>query len=212
MRYLVLDCEAVAIGDVETYLEPVSAPANYKDPEKIAAYEKEAKVAQAAKAALDIDLARIVAIGWKCDGLTETLLAKDEVQERELLGKLWDAFFAGRRMDDWHVAVTFNGMGFDLPLLMRRSLYLGVAAPKLQLDRYKHPHVVDLMAMLSLDGRLKYHGLQFYANRFGIPVNDGISGSEIAQAVADGKWDLVQRHCASDVETTYALANRMGVL
>ena len=65
MRYIVLDLESHAIPDAATYLtEPVEAPSNYKDPEKIAAYIKDAKQAQLDKAALDIDLARIVCLGF----------------------------------------------------------------------------------------------------------------------------------------------------
>jgi DNA polymerase elongation subunit (family B) len=217
MTHLILDVETVAIDGVETYLEPVSAPSNYKDPDKIAAYIADQQKAQAAKAALDIDLARIVAIGYRAitpgqTPIQDTLILKDEVQECRAIGLLWETFFSGYSPDDWAVTVTFNGLGFDLPLLLRRSLYLGIRAPKLQLDRYKHPNVIDLLDILSLQGRLKYHGLQFYANRFGIGVPSDITGAEIAAAVAEGNWTAVEEHCTADVETTYALAKRMGVL
>lgn len=217
MRHLTLDVEAVAIDDVDTYLEPVSAPSNYKDDSKIAAYVAEKRAELVSKAALDIDLARIVAIGYEWHGdpapFHEVMLCKDETQERTNLGKFWDTFWPESvTRNDWSIAVTFNGMGYDLPLLLRRSLYLGVRSPKLQLDRFKHPEVIDLMQLLSLDGRLRMHGLQFYANRFGIPVDDDIVGAEVGAAVAADDWASVEKHCAADVQTTTALAKRMGVL
>src|SRR6185295_5935446 len=151
MRHLILDIEAVAIDDVATYLEPVSAPSNYKDEAKIAAYIAEETKRQIDKAALDIDLARIVAIGYQWLGddhpFHEVLLCKDETQEMTNLGKLWDAFWKVY-IPGHTVAVTFNGLAYDLPLLLRRSLYLGVTAPKLQLDRYKHIDAIDLMEIL----------------------------------------------------------------
>jgi len=216
MRHLIIDVETVAIDDVATYLEPVSAPSNYKDEAKIAAYIAEETKRQTDKAALDIDLARIVAIGYyiefpdqSVDG--NVLLCKDETQEMTNLGKLWDTFWKVY-VPGGTVAVTFNGLAYDLPLLLRRSLYLGVTAPKLQLDRYKHIDAIDLMQILCMDGRLKMHGLQFYANRFKIPVEQDITGADIGAAVAAGDWAAVERHCAADVQTTYLLAKRMGIL
>lgn len=216
MRHLVIDVEATAIDDLDTYLtEPVEAPSNWKDPVKIAQYIKDAKAAQIAKAALDIDLARIVAIGYQLVGETasvaDVVLCKDETQEMTALGVLWDTFWRVY-MPGHTIAVTFNGLAYDLPLLLRRSLYLGVTAPKLQLDRYKHVDAIDLMQILCLDGRLKMHGLQFYANRFKIPVEQDITGADIGAAVAAGDWAAVEKHCAADVQTTYLLAKRMGVL
>ena len=209
MRYLIVDCETAPIKDVETYLEPVSAPQNYKDPEKIKAYEAEERKRQAEKAALDIDLARLVAIGYHDidSGQSDVLLMRDEFEERNLLGKFWD-FWGGLGT----CAVTFNGLAYDIPLLLRRSLYLGVRAPKLQLERFKHPEVIDLMQILSLDGRLKLHSLRFYANRFGIPVNDELTGADIAEAVRNEDWLAVDKHCAADVATTLALAKRIGAV
>jgi hypothetical protein len=212
-RYIVLDLESHAIPDAATYLtEPVDAPSNYKDPEKIAAYIKDAKQAQLDKAALDIDLARIVCLGL-ADGIgSEVQLFKDQTQEMTALGEFFDKFFRSHNTADWPVLVTFNGLGFDLPLLLRRALYLGVKAPQIQIDRYKHPHVIDLMDLLSYSGKMKAHSLAFYCSRFGIPVNDENTGKDIAALIAADNWAAVEAHCASDVAATYALAKRMGVL
>jgi predicted PolB exonuclease-like 3'-5' exonuclease len=196
--------------------EPVDAPSNYTKPEAIAAYVAKAKQAQLDKAALDIDLARIVCLGFLVHGAStpeaEMHLMRDETQERTLLGAFFTQFFSSHNTADWPILVTFNGLGFDLPLLLRRALYLGVRAPNIQIDRYKHPHVIDLMALLNLDGRLKSHSLRFYANRFGIPVDDESTGADIGALVEADNWQAVEAHCASDVAATYALAKRMGVL
>ena len=211
MRYLILDVEAVAIDDVATYLEPVSAPSNYKDPEKISAYIAEETNRRIEMAATDIDLARLVAIGWECGEESGCYLFKDEVQEMTGLGEFWQRFWPVYLPGNT-VAVTFNGLAYDLPLLLRRSLYLGVKAPKLQLDRYKHQDVIDLMQLLTLDGRLKWHSLAFYANRFRIPYPQDIDGSHIAAAVVAEQWDAIKEKCQFDVATTKALAHRMGIL
>jgi predicted PolB exonuclease-like 3'-5' exonuclease len=216
MRYIVLDLESHAIPDASTYLtEPVEAPSNYTKPEAIAAYVAKAKQAQLDKAALDIDLARIVCLGWLEHGPADdkdTHIFKDDIEERRIIGQFFDVFFQSRNTADWPILVTFNGLGFDLPLLLRRALYLGVRAPNIQIDRYKHPHVIDLMDLLSYSGKMKPHSLSFYCQRFGIPVNDENSGKDIAALIAADNWAAVERHCASDVQATYQLAKRMGII
>jgi hypothetical protein len=97
-------------------------------------------------------------------------------------------------------------------LLLRRALYLGVKSPNIQIDKFKHPHVIDLMDLLSYSGKMKPHSLSFYCQRFGIPVNDENSGKDIAALIAADNWPAVEAHCASDVAATYALAKRMGVV
>lgn len=216
MRYIVLDLESHAIPDAATYLtEPVDAPSNYTKPEAIAAYVAKAKQAQLDKAALDIDLARIVCFGTidsTLNPVPETHVLKDQTQEMTLLGAFFDDEFSSRNTADWPILVTFNGLGFDLPLLLRRALYLGVKAPNIQIDRFKHPHVIDLMDLLSYSGKMKPHSLSFYCQRFGIPLNDENSGKDIAALIAADNWAAVEAHCASDVQATYALAKRMGVV
>ncbi len=210
-RHLIVDVETVAIKDVETYLEPVSAPSNYKDSEKIKAYIIEETQRQAAKAALDIDLARIVCLGWQMGEEAGHWIIKDEIAEQTILAEFWRQFWPVY-VPGHTIAVTFNGLNYDLPLLLRRSLYLGVPAPKLQLERFKHADAIDLMQILSMDGRLKLHGLRFYCQRLGIPVDDESVGADIAGLVAAGDWAAVEKHCTADVAATHALAVRMGVL
>ena len=69
-----------AIGNAADYLEPATAPANYKDADKIAAYIAEAQAKALDRAALDLDLCRIVAVGFMAAGDAEptVLLARDE--------------------------------------------------------------------------------------------------------------------------------------
>src|SRR4029077_723393 len=210
-RHLIIDCETVAINDVQTYLEPPTAPSNYKDEAKIAAYIAEESKRLGEKAALDIDLARIVCLGWQLGEEAGHWIIKDEIAEQTILAEFWRQFWPVY-VPGHTIAVTFNGLNYDLPLLLRRSLYLGVPAPKLQLERFKHADAIDLMQILSMDGLLRLHGLRFYCQRFGIPVDDESVGSDIASLVAAGDWEAVAHHCTADVAATAALAVRMGIL
>lgn len=208
----VVDLEAVAVPDADVYLEPVSAPSNWKDEQKIAAEVKRLQAEALSKAALDIDLARIVALGISRPGYETEVLTTQHRTEADILTWLWERWqsvpYGERKM------VTFNGLSYDVNLLLRRSLYLGVKAPQIQTDRFKHPEVIDLFAILSRDGQQKpWHGLQFYLARFGFPkAGNDITGAEIGKAYAEGDWAAIERHCRLDVDGTKWLAERIGAI
>jgi len=235
MRYLT-DIETVSLVDAEQYLDPLEpipqpdlsliVPAkNLVDPAKIAAdIEKRKQAAVEAhreqceqqelkrrelleRCALDLDLCRIVAVGWMREDWNEPEVATCVTEEREagVLRLFWDEL-------DNRVTIGYNQIGFDLPILQRRSLYLGVHAPQLNLDKYRSPHI-DLQQRLSLNGTKPYRSLNWYCRRMKLDVPcDQNSGKDIGQLVADGKWDEVADHCRADILKTRALAERMGIL
>lgn len=209
---IVFDCETVAIDGAGAYLEPVSAPANYKDEAKIAAYCEQAQKDALGKAALDIDLGRIVALG-STHGAEDVIvaLARDEQDEADILRAFWSRV-SSESTYNRPTLIGFNCLGYDLPLMLRRSMYLGVKAPRFQMGKYRHDGIEDLMLHLSFDGMVKYRGLSFYCKRFGLEVPDETSGSDIAALHAAGDWDGIANHCRADVLKTAALARRVGVL
>lgn len=210
---LILDIETVPIDGAGEYVEEPSAPSNYKDAVKIAEYVADAKRKAIERAGLDPDLGRICAIGWMQEGRDVepvVIVCPDEAAERRALLELWLEIMlpnGGHR-----AIVSFNGLRFDLPFVLRRSLYLHVDTPHMILDRYRTPHI-DLEARLSYNGTIKEHSLAFYAKRFALPVAEPeIDGSMIATLAADGSWDAIRAHCASDVLLTHALASRLGYI
>jgi predicted PolB exonuclease-like 3'-5' exonuclease len=204
-RRIVFDVETAPLVDAGDYLEPAEAPANYKDEDKIAAFVAEKNAENLQRAGLDVDLCRVVALGFRDErGTVRAACARDEGEERGLLHEFWDA--VGER----HL-VGFNCLGFDLPVLFRRSLYLGVARPGIGIDRFRHPNVTDLMRELDFNGAIKSRSLAFYCKRFGIVSDDTLTGADIAQAVAEGRWSEVQAHVTADVEKTAALGVRLGL-
>lgn len=161
-RRLVFDIETAPLPDAKDYIEPAEAPANYKDPVKIALAIAEKNVEALTKCGLDCDLCQIVAIGWQLEGdepLSATL-AGFNGDEALMLRAFW-ALASDRHL------IGFNCLGFDLPVLLRRSLYLGVKTPHLQIDKYKHPQITDLKRVLDFNGALRSRSLSFYAKRFG---------------------------------------------
>jgi predicted PolB exonuclease-like 3'-5' exonuclease len=208
-RSLVFDIETYPIDGAKEYLEPVSAPSNYSKPEAIKGYVEKATAEQLGRCALDPDLARIVAIGLYTDDQNyRVTLAGTELQEREALTAFWEALgpYPYPRL------IGFNVLAFDLPVIIRRSQYLGIPTKPLQMSKYRHQDVDDLMTILNFDGAIKAHSLKFYAKRFGVLTPDPIDGKDIGALVEAGNWPMVTAHCTADLFTTAALARKLGVL
>jgi predicted PolB exonuclease-like 3'-5' exonuclease len=202
---IILDLETISIDNAAAYIKPAG---NLRDPEKI----KASILERAEKAALNPWLCRIVALGWCDEGedVERVETCASEAGESATLEEFW-----GRVHDRVSGAtqplLTFNGMSFDLPVLMARSMLLGVPHPTLNLDRYRSPHI-DLLQRLSWYDPSKQHSLMFYCSRFGIATDDAFTGALIAQLHANGDWESIRKHCASDVRLTRQLAERVGVL
>src|SRR3990167_5052480 len=218
MAYIILDIETVPHPDAHQWAEPVKAAGNLKDPEKIAADLEAKRQKQADEFGLDPDCNRIVALGFHVVGQADPTcyLMRDEFEERQHLMLFWDIAIktahpaTSLNQGNFHF-VTFNGLRFDLPVLMRRSMYLDVRHPELNLDRYRTPHL-DLWQKLSFNGAISAHSLRFYAKRMVFTTLDKVDGADIARLAAEERWPEIESHCLSDVGLTHALANRLGLL
>ncbi|MEO8848801.1 MAG: 3'-5' exonuclease [Casimicrobiaceae bacterium] len=121
--------------------------------------------------------------------------------------------------------VSWNGGGFDLPVLHHRALVQGVAAPRYwdwgdedrdfkynnYLSRY-HTRHIDLMDVLAGFQPRASAGLDAMAKLCGFAGKIGIGGAEVANAVADGRIDEVRSYCECDVMNTYLLFQRFRML
>lgn len=209
---VVLDLETVAIDAAASLVEPVSAPSNYKDEAKIAAYIAEKQAKQVSDAALYPYTARIIALGWCEEGedIERVETCDGDEQERRVLRDFW-----GKVYDPVTRAVipiaTFNGRRFDLPLLMVRSRLLGLDSPLLDIRKYYTPHP-DILERLTFNGDVDYRSMQWFARLFGFDTSDAFSGAEIATLYQDKNWDAIKAHCASDVRLTRLIGERWGVL
>ena len=212
-KFLVLDCETAVHPDAQQWVEPVKVPGNYKKPESIEAYLKEATQERDERLALDPDCNRLVAIGFHVVGGADPtcFLMRDELEERQHLMQFRDLYLDLDRRNEVKV-VSYFGHSFDLPVLMRRAMYLDVANfPQFNIDRYRTPHI-DVYEKLSYRGALKAHGLAFYARRMGFTTLDKIDGAQIGQLVKEERWPEIEAHCLSDVGLCHSVAMRLGLL
>jgi len=208
---LILDVATAPIADADNYLDgTVRAPSTYKDPEKIAAYIAEKTAERVAMAGVDVDLARVTGAGWTAggEGDIKVVTSSDEKFEQNLISGI-------ASLIDPHktVLVTFGGLNFDLPLLMRRARYLGVKFPVLSLDRYRSVHI-DLCELLSDRNPQRRRSLDFYTKRMGwADLNPKpMSGADEAQVPITGRWDELAASIRRDVTATYRLACWLDVI
>lgn len=219
--------------DIETTANPencalmpdpkIEAPANYKDPEKIAAYitekTEQARADALAKAALDPDYGKILSIGFST-GEGVTILVNGMVLSAEFNTETGQ--FDETRMTEtamleifWHELANCNGycvgyniLAFDIPYLMRRSMALGVKLPFIpNLAKFKTDPITDLMAILFNWGADRYKGLKTIAKLYKLPVlAEGVDGSMVSTL---SQSDLM-RYQESDILLTIELYNRMN--
>lgn len=203
--YLVIDIATAPIEDAAQYLDPVSAPVNYKDPEKIAAYVKEKETEQAERAGLDIDLCQITGVGIMDASGYASIKTRKVNTEAELLEWVDDQLH-GR------VAVSYNGLKFDWPVLMRRAVYLDVPFQPINLDRYRSEHI-DVYDRMTNHGVLPSKSLRFYANRFGwLDIEKPLDGAAEAKVLMTGEWASLERSIHHDVTACYRLAQKIGAI
>jgi len=121
--------------------------------------------------------------------------------------------------------VSWNGGGFDLPVLNHRALIHGVTAAKFwdwgdedrdfkfngYLARY-HTRHLDLMDVLAMYQPRASAGLHAMARLAGFPGKLGMDGSDVHAAIAAGRLDDVRRYCETDVLNTYLLYVRFRLL
>lgn len=236
MTALYLDIETIPTqrDDVRDYLsaslrdevmkamESVTAPANYKDADKIAEYiaaKKKAlqdEFAQKLKekidsTGLDGSFGQVFCVGWALDDAPVTTAYS--LNEREVLEN-----FA--RMLNIPVSDRFqttvighNVSSFDLRFLSQRFIVNGIRPPMViaraaQAKPWEVERVFDTMVQWAgVGGRIS---LEKLCLALSLPSSKGdLDGSKVWQYVQDGKHDEVARYCERDVETTREVHRRM---
>ncbi len=108
--------------------------------------------------------------------------------------------------------VSFNGRGFDLPVLKYRAMVHGIASPWLHQagdkwnsysSRYSMDWHCDLIEQLSDFGASARVKLAEVCAVFGFPGKFGVDGSKVAEMIDAGEVQAVRDYCETDVLNTY---------
>ena len=215
-----IDIETMRNKDaIDLMPEPEVKVGNLKDPDKIAAKIEEAKAEQIAKAALDPLTARIAAYaavggapkGAEATEFVQVIKEDSDMAERDIVQSILSMLGADKMR-----IVSWNGIGFDLPMIYRRAMILGVdpaqyGAPPLSAwtKKYSNDRHYDLM---QLWGNWRdYTKLDTVAR-----VVLGASKTEFDVTLIpelintkDGK-DKLAEYCVQDTRLTWQLFQRMN--
>lgn len=114
------------------------------------------------------------------------------------------------------VLVSWNGSGFDLPVLHYRALINGVAAQRYweygendqsfkwnnYLNRYHYRHL-DVMDVLACYQSKSNAPLDEMASLLGFPGKMGMSGGKVWEYYLQGQLEAIRNYCETDVLNTY---------
>jgi predicted PolB exonuclease-like 3'-5' exonuclease len=168
-------------------------------------------------------LHRIVAISVvlrTADRFKVWSLGEVEATEEELLRRFFDG------VDRFTpVLVSWNGSGFDLPVIQYRSLLHGVPAPRYwdtggddrdfkwnnYLSRYHERHT-DLMDVLSGYQPRAVARLDEIATLLGLPGKMGMSGEKVWESYQAGNIVGIRNYCETDVLNTYLVYLRFELI
>jgi predicted PolB exonuclease-like 3'-5' exonuclease len=166
---------------------------------------------------------RVVAISCALrsgDGFRVWSLGETTASEGELVQRFYDGI--EKYSPD---LVSWNGSGFDLPVLTYRALLAGVTARRFwetgeddaafrynnYLSRYhwRHTDLMDVLSGFQSRGRVSLANM---ACLLGLPGKLGFDGSQVWQAWLAGDITAIRRYCETDVLNTWLIYLRFAQL
>jgi len=154
------------------------------------------------------------------DRVTVWSLGEEDSDEKELIQRFFDG------IDKFvPTLVSWNGSGFDLPVLHYRALLHGVAAPRYwdsgdddrdfkwnnYLSRYHSRHT-DLMDVLAGYQARANAPLDEIATMLGFPGKMGMSGAHVWDNYQEGNLAGIRNYCETDVLNTYLVWLRFQLM
>jgi len=144
-------------------------------------------------------------------------LGADRFSESEMVGRFWQIFESAQTL------VTFNGRGFDLPVLEMRALKHGLSLPRyfgdpksrlnFRSSRYSDACHMDLCDLLSNYGAVFRRGsLDVLARIIGLPGKYLIEGEDVEYLYRLQRLKEINQYCITDVLQTFLLFLRVELL
>lgn len=208
---LVTDIETIPNTAAADLLPEPKPDARLKDPVKIAADVEKKKQDAAGKMGLDPNFGRVCVVGYAERVGTKVVTSDDflaensDEAERDLLTAFWERVRARDRL------ATFNGAGFDIPFILRRSWLLGVkptrmfetVAWKCSTGETNH---TDVRLVLSLGDKKAKGTMDLFGKlKLGRGKTDGMDGSQVWEYWQAGRVDEVRQYCMDDCAVTLEL-------
>ena len=153
-----------------------------------------------------------VVVRWDQSNFLIKSLGNLDSSESELI----HAFF--RAIEKIPVLVSWNGSGFDLPVLQYRALIHGIVSATywdtgdfdrdFKWNNYQsrfHKRHVDVMEVLSRFQPRASAALDEIAKLIGLPGKIGVGGANVFSAYCEGKLQEIRDYCEIDALNTYLI-------
>ncbi|MGQ0633784.1 MAG: 3'-5' exonuclease [Planctomycetaceae bacterium] len=223
VAYLIFDCEAIADGDLVARvrypgeaLTPAQAIRRFRD--EVLAERGDGKDILPVTYVLPIAVA-VAKIDASFKLLDLSALDVPNYRPHVITKNFWQGWSHYKRP----TLVSFNGRGYDLPLLELAAFRYGIAVPpwfnvesksfEQSRNRYNIGSHVDLCDLLSNFGAIRLSGgLNLVANLIGKPGKTGVDGSKVQDMYDAGQAQEINDYCRCDVLDTYFVFLRTRVL
>ncbi|MGM8897225.1 MULTISPECIES: 3'-5' exonuclease [unclassified Psychrobacter] len=212
---LVFDIETVADTDAARRIYPKLA--DLSDADALSALTA-IRIQEAGHDFMRLPLQRIVCISalYIKDGQFSLFsLTADKFSEKDILAKFFRAF---SDIETLPQLISWNGSGFDIPVLIYRAMQYDLSAPWLfeegeriknmrfdnYVNRFQTKHL-DLMDRFSQYGASRREAMDVVASLYGLPGKTDVDGSMVGALVNDNDWQTLSIYCESDVMNTWLI-------
>ena len=192
-------------------------PASLPDDE-VVLFAQQKRRAQNGSDFMQHHLHQVVAISccmrWGQDKIHVGTIGEMHDSEEEMIAKFFDLIESHTPQ-----LVSWNGGGFDLPVLHYRALIHGIAAARywdmgegdFGDSRYHNRHC-DLMDLLALYQPRANVPLDDMAKLCGFPGKLGMDGSKVWEAFHAGRLKDIRDYCETDAANTYLMFLRFRLM
>ena len=154
------------------------------------------------------------------EGVKIFSIGEPERDEKAAIGRFFDAI--ERKIPQ---LVSWNGKGFDIPVLNHRALIHGVCCTRFwelgdedpafrynnYVNRFQTRHL-DLMDQLAMFNSRNFAPLDELARLARLPGKQGIGGAEVWPAYRRGEIQAIRNYCEVDVVITFLLYLRFQIV
>lgn len=163
--------------------------------------------------------AAVAKVGSDYQLLDLTVLDAPEFRPEQITRRFWQGWTHYERP----CFVTFNGRGYDVPVMELAAFRYGISLPawfnvesrtyEQSRNRYNIARHIDLCDLISNFGAIRLNGgLNLMASLISKPGKSGVDGSQVQQMYFDGQLQEINDYCRCDVLDTYFVFLRSRVL
>lgn len=221
VKYLIFDIETVGDGDLiqkVRFPDEELTPREATDRYRRQLMEETGKDILPGTFVLPVSVA-IAKVAADFRLMELTVLDSPAFRPQEIVRRFWQ----GWQHYDRPTLVTFNGRGYDMPVMELAAFRYGISVPawfnvdsksfEQSRNRYNIDAHLDLQDLLSNFGAFRMSGgLNLLANLINKPGKSGVDGSQVQTMYYNGQVDQINDYCRCDVLDTYFVFLRTRVV